>query len=284
MPTKKRRSKPAASPTIPPPIGELALRFTAQLLEDDKCLRGEKERDNLIGLAFQYVTGWPHQFWIFTRGAQNADPPAVLSRDDWQVFRQMLAQTHEHATHVLMREAESRGLDSSTIWTSSRLARQAILHREKFHLPPGGWHRPWPDCLGVELQSFPEAQRQAIARADAALMRLATILDNEQPEPAPIDVASADDRATGISLRDIALYMNDGDEQAAKETVNRWSDSKRIKAEPIGKCPVDRRKQLYRLPEILADVAGIENLTSREKAAYEKALRAKLRAPHTEQD
>ena len=211
MPTKKRTStKPksaapqqADKPTIPP-IGEAVLGFTSRFLKDDKCLRGENEHQDLIKLAFHYVVSWPNEFWLLSR----MNPPVRMSPAESHCFREMLAQAHDHAVHVLIREAESRGLGSSAIWKASRVAREAILSRKTFHLGPNGWHRPWPDCLGPELHSLPDWQQQAIAEADAVLTRLTAEPPTVQPEQAK--AADTNDKLTDAQQQVFELIRDKG--------------------------------------------------------------------------
>lgn len=185
MPTKKHTStkKPQSAVPQQPAISESALRFTTRFLMHAKCLSGEQQHDDPLQLAFEVFVGWPNEFWM-RHQEQGVVPPL-----DDHAFRQLLAQAHEAATRVLMRAAESRGLDSSAIsaiWTASRIARDAILTRTNFHLPAGGWSRPWPECLGPELRTMPDWQQQAIVEAEAVLTQLGTMLDaprqNEPPE------------------------------------------------------------------------------------------------------
>ena len=82
----------------------------------------------------------------------------------------------------------------------------------------------------------------------------------------------------GVTLFDLAFLIEE-DDAVAKQTVKQWIDNKRIKAKPIGKCPLDARRQLYRLSEILSDVAEFLSLTVREKAKYRQVLTTKLRTP-----
>ena len=104
------------------------------------------------------------------------------------------------------------------------------------------------------------------------------------PATAPSKQATAPATAldVGISLRDIALHMTDNDDECARDTVRRWSNSKRITAKPIGKCPIDGRAALYRLSEILDDIKKVQTLSPREVIAYRQALTAKERAPAAE--
>ena len=74
-------------------------------------------------------------------------------------------------------------------------------------------------------------------------------------------------------------FTIDADDIAAKERVKKWINGKQITANPIGKCPRDGRKKLYRLSEILSDVAKIVRLTAKEKADIQKALMPQLRGP-----
>ena len=85
----------------------------------------------------------------------------------------------------------------------------------------------------------------------------------------------------GIAMFDLA-FLIEQDETLATAQVKRWADSKRIRAETIGKCPLDARRQLYRLPEILSDVAEILSLSKQEQNKLRQALTAKLRAPKSD--
>ena len=82
----------------------------------------------------------------------------------------------------------------------------------------------------------------------------------------------------GVTLFDLAFLIEE-DDAVAKQTVKQWIDNKRIKAKPIGKCPLDARRQLYRLSEILSDAAEFLSLTVREKVKYRQVLTTKLRTP-----
>jgi hypothetical protein len=183
--TKPPSATPEASDAQPQPaISSRVMPFCTHFLQHWKCLRGEQPTDDPVRLAFQYFRGWPNEFWlVFQEGVVNEWTPL-----DQRAFRQLLAQAHEEASRVLAREAESRGLDSSALWKSSRLAHDAILTRGEFHLPPEGWRSPWPDCLGAELRTLPESQQTAISDAEAVLMRLATMLDVELARPKRSDL------------------------------------------------------------------------------------------------
>ena len=82
----------------------------------------------------------------------------------------------------------------------------------------------------------------------------------------------------GVTLHDIAFLIEE-DDQAAKSSVRCWINSKKIHAEPIGKCPLDGRRQLYRLEELLHDLGKILKLSPREKSKYRQVLKGKLRPP-----
>ncbi len=92
--------------------------------------------------------------------------------------------------------------------------------------------------------------------------------------PAPLK----SEAVTGVSLRDVAFAI-EGDDKVAAETLNRWLKSGKIKAKPIGKCPLDGRCQLYRLFEILDDIKILASLTKPEVEKYRMALVAKQRIP-----
>ena len=85
---------------------------------------------------------------------------------------------------------------------------------------------------------------------------------------------------TGVTIFDVAFAIEE-DEAVATQRVKQWSDSKRIEAASIGKCPIDGRRPLYRLSEILSDIGKILSLNSEEKTLYRQALTAKLRMPRS---
>ncbi|MCB9875817.1 MAG: hypothetical protein H6821_16735 [Planctomycetaceae bacterium] len=89
---------------------------------------------------------------------------------------------------------------------------------------------------------------------------------------------ATDKSEMGISLYDLAFVIEE-DDSAATQRVKVWSDSKRISAESIGKCPLDGRRPLYRLSELLSDVKKLLSLNAKEVAKYRQALTAKLREP-----
>ena len=68
-----------------------------------------------------------------------------------------------------------------------------------------------------------------------------------------------------MALFDAAQYFESGDDKAATALVSQWHDAKAISAESIGRCPTDGRKQLYRLQEILADIARVNGLDFKEE-------------------
>jgi hypothetical protein len=158
-----------------PTVGESFLGFTSQFRLDAKRLNGDEKCQNRLHLALYYFTGWPNELCLLSQQAKRTDGGA----SNLNVFRRLLAQVHEIATYVLMKEAETRGMTASALSIEGQLARRAILTRATF--PLGGWSRPWPDCLGAELQSLPEWQQQAISKGEAVLTRLATLADSETP-------------------------------------------------------------------------------------------------------
>jgi len=83
----------------------------------------------------------------------------------------------------------------------------------------------------------------------------------------------------GVSLFDVGIFLENGDDLAARHFVNRFSDSKKISAKPLGKCPHDGRACLYPLPEILKDVENFRGLDVREKDQLRQHLTTRLRTP-----
>jgi hypothetical protein len=93
-----------------------------------------------------------------------------------------------------------------------------------------------------------------------------------------VATGSSETSEIGVSLRDVALLLNDNDPAATSATVKKWVDSGKLKA-PIGKCPLDGRAKLYRLSEILLDVGKLESLNSDDQKRLREYLTPKLRVP-----
>jgi hypothetical protein len=91
----------------------------------------------------------------------------------------------------------------------------------------------------------------------------------------------AKDSGVGVTIRDVALAIEDGDDMEAKRLVKRLSDSKKITAKPLGRCPNDRRARLYELTEILTDVQRILSLSRHEFRKYFRVLSDRTRKPET---
>jgi hypothetical protein len=86
------------------------------------------------------------------------------------------------------------------------------------------------------------------------------------------------DGEKGVSLFDIAMHL-ENDELAAKSWVKRFSDSKKLDVEPIGDCPNDGRKYLYRLSEILPILEKLFPMSKSENAKLQKAMQQRERSP-----
>lgn len=125
------------------------------------------------------------------------------------------------------------------------------------------------DAIG-DVEAGREVDWEALVNWDKlpAIRAALDKLPSERPLPAD----------QGVTVFDVALAIEE-DDIVARATVKEWIDSKRIEAEPIGKCPVDGRRQLYRLSELLSDVTKILRLSAGEKARYRAALGARQRVP-----
>ncbi len=146
--------------------------------------------------------------------------------------------------------------------------------REEF---PGSEDHPGRDELPDDLRAFEveildeytEIEKQ-LRETGKYLRRVSALVRSKE---------SADETEMGVSLYDAAIVIEEGDDLAAIRLVKKWSDTKKITATPIGKCPNDARRTLYRLSEILSDLQVILSFTSKEKTKYRKALAARLHSP-----
>jgi len=115
-------------------------------------------------------------------------------------------------------------------------------------------HPPRP----LKRAGFLTSDRFADFKIDPA--SLPTVEDFAEARQQILREQKAKDR--GVSLRDIARMVDDCDD-AVPTVVNRWTSDRRFTAQAIGKCPLDGRASLYRLPAVLADIAKIENWSPR---------------------
>jgi hypothetical protein len=143
-------------------------------------------------------------------------------------------------------------------------------------------HKECPWSSGVagaidEIRTAVELPPQKPPEPEPASPQLST-LPEKPPESSQ---ATREVAEQGVSLRDLAMLIEE-DDQVATTSVRKWIDSKKIKASPIGKCPLDGRAQLYRLSELLSDVGKILSLNNWELSKYRQALASKLRYPAAE--
>jgi len=82
----------------------------------------------------------------------------------------------------------------------------------------------------------------------------------------------------GVSLRDIAGAMCEGNAAAIRETKKRWHNSRDPKLPPcLGTAPEDKRTYLYELSAILKFVRNVECLSKPDISALNASLRKRLR-------
>lgn len=126
-------------------------------------------------------------------------------------------------------------------------------------------------CSIAEVNSKLLTAKAIIRSTDAASKNdpLATIADDDQSD-------GATDK--GVSLRDVGIALDYIDEEL-KLFVRRFSDSKRITSDPLGKCPKDKRAKLYRLSEILNDLETFSSMSPVENRRIRKHLESVERFP-----
>ena len=105
------------------------------------------------------------------------------------------------------------------------------------------------------------------------------------PAPASGEIArSAKMAARGVSIRDVAALLTDGDPDSIRETRMRWLNSKQRKnpetpklPAQIGKCETDKKSGLFGLSAILEFVQKEEKMSDTDISAMKRQLRTKLR-------
>lgn len=88
--------------------------------------------------------------------------------------------------------------------------------------------------------------------------------------------------ARGVSLRDIALLLNESDKFAATRTIKRWHNSREPKLPAaLGNDTQDSRAELYALSAILRFVKKIEGCSQEQIAECQTKLRHRVRPIRT---
>ena len=82
----------------------------------------------------------------------------------------------------------------------------------------------------------------------------------------------------GVSIYDVAFAAIQ-DEEVAKATVKNLVNSKKMEARPIGKCPIDGRKKLYRMDSLLSDYKKFTGINASQIARINKEISPRLRSP-----
>lgn len=82
----------------------------------------------------------------------------------------------------------------------------------------------------------------------------------------------------GITIYDVAFASNQ-DSEIAVATVKRFVDSRKYTATPIGKCPIDGRKNLYEIDALLSDYKEFTGINASETTRIFKEISPKLRFP-----
>lgn len=120
-----------------------------------------------------------------------------------------------------------------------------------------------PDVANVHMRLSAEHE------AWKARLRLDALLSPSQNTPVSM----------GVSLRDVASLLNDGDPDAIRDTKKRWHNSRDPKLpDSLGKCAADNKSGLYAPSAILEFVQKVEALSDPVISTMKRQLRANLRA------
>jgi len=92
------------------------------------------------------------------------------------------------------------------------------------------------------------------------------------------DQPTCDQPPQGVTLFDLAFAI-EADDLAAKNMVRKWINNQWLSAPSIGRCPIDGRRRLYRLSELLSDAKKILSLSDDDERKYYQALAARVRQP-----
>lgn len=158
----------------------------------------------------------------------------------------------------------------------------------------GGMERSWRNARipagAAEMLGFDGRQKDAFVRLLLSLCQVC--FEEDEDDQKELSKACRkyllrrgatnlprSDSETGVSLFDVATFLDPDDQEAARDTVRRMVKSKKIHATVIGKDPQDGRAQIYRLAELLKDVEKIYSLKGNEKSRLETHLRSRQRSP-----
>ena len=126
------------------------------------------------------------------------------------------------------------------------------------------------DCVSNHRKGAIVKPKRSTESGEGRVKLIAVPTDDEEPE--------LEESGKGITLFDL-MFVIEEDEITAKKRVKEWVNNGRITATKIGKCPIDGRRQLYVLSELLSDAEKNLSLHPREKSKYSQVLTAKLRPP-----
>jgi hypothetical protein len=99
------------------------------------------------------------------------------------------------------------------------------------------------------------------------------------PAGRPVDVPRFKRRVPkGISIRDVALLLNERDQGSATKTKKRWQNLTEPKLpKSLGTCSADNKSGLFEPSEILEFVKIVECLPAEDISRMNRALKAKRR-------
>ena len=191
------------------------------------------------------MTQWTdtHDKWRNQYEAWHSTPKSHVAEDELEDFRTRYAffmQLLPEILDGLAGEAEERGIDSTPI----------INLRGSF---------------SVVWRKTKEFERQ--------MDTVWAIAQRIKLKPVEIEPSEL-----GVSLSDVGLAMGNCDEEL-RDFVRRFSKSKKITAEKLGKCPIDGRATLHRLFEIVENLHEFSPLSEAEKRRITKQLQQVQRAP-----
>ena len=184
------------------------------------------------------MTQWTdtHDKWRNQYEAWHSTPKSHVQADELSDFRMRYAVFMHLLPDILnglASEAEERGIDSA-----------AIINLR------GSFSAVWR-----KTEEFERQMDTVWAIAQRIKLK-------------PVEIEPSE---LGVSLSDVGLAMGNCDEEL-RDFVRRFSKSKKITAEKLGKCPNDSRANLYRLFEIVENLHEFSPLSEAEKKRITKQL------------
>ncbi|WP_143549248.1 hypothetical protein [Rhodopirellula bahusiensis] len=143
----------------------------------------DKPSEDVAVWAWAYWKRWPEFLGSTNAFIQDYKRTEHSHDCDYRIsehgLRQALFWAYESAVRWLMRQAESRGIESSDMMKSRHIVRAAILGHATYATQNWQWPHDWPDLIAPALNNLSQIDQEAVVSGNAVFEQLVARLENE---------------------------------------------------------------------------------------------------------